>query len=184
MRRILAAILILVLLLIVLTACSYSRFQVKVTAVASVKPTITADLNSVARGVSSLISGNVRAAISEVVTGIEVDVELSLDNSGPMPVYLPGMKHVVYLGEMQDDAVDRAPANPAVWSMPGSSRSVHVKVFIPIEEIPELALEALLNGGAVEVSVDTIINLAGVSFARSASARGDVLEAVRNRLGR
>ena len=62
-----------VLLLLLSVGYSYSRFGVKMNEVVSIETTIMDDLSSVARGVYSLISSNVGAAIYEVVTGADVD---------------------------------------------------------------------------------------------------------------
>ena len=119
-----------------------------------------------------------------MVEGVNVGLRVDTHNRGIVPVYLPSTSFVVSACENRDAAVPRAKANPAGWLGKGESKTATLTAFIPIEDVPELALGPLVNGGDFKFCVEARLALFGLGVNRRMVARGSISETIRRRLGR
>ena len=180
-RRLSAIVLLIVLIVAGLVGYSYSQFRVYIQRVDSVSPSLKTDLGSIAEGITNLVTGNFTDSVTSVLDGISIATVVKVHNGGIIPVYLPGMKHVIFMGEGHE-AAETTETNPATWLGPGETKLVNIDAFIPIEEIPEMALAAIVNGGVIDFTVESTVDLPGFTIARRADGTSDVLEPLRERI--
>ena len=74
--------------------------------------------------------------------------------------------------------------NPGLWLMPNQAKTVSVTALIPLEEIPEIAFDPIINGGNFRVRIESSFELVGFSLVRTAAASGSITDTVRKRLSR
>ena len=172
-------ILFLLLPLIGLVVYSYAQVEARVQGVEHIRPEFNSDLGAIIEAASSLLSDNYARAITAVLDGVNISAAVEIRNRGIVPVYLPRTKYIIFLDDRSDSAVDRATTNPGTWLMPKESRLVVVSALIPTEEIPALALDAIVKGGKLEINIESRLDLAVTTLVRREVFRIDVLKPTR-----
>lgn len=172
------------LVLLVLVAFSYSRVQVSVSSVESVRPAFKTDTSSLISGALGALKGDPGEALTSVINGLDVKAELQIENGGILPVYFPELRHVVFVGDPHEVPSDRVQKNPGLWLMPQQQKTVAVTALVPLEEIPELALSPIINGGDIELAIESELEVVGFATSHTTRTNVSVIETVREWLDR
>lgn len=178
MLRFLGFLFILLIVFSGVVAYSYSQLEVQVKRVEAIRPAFKIDLGSIALG---LLSGNPASILGSVIDGVDIDAEVQVRNGSFMPIYLPKMVHVFTLS---GQGAGGHLGTDAMWLMPDETMSFMATVHIPTEEIPAVALNALLGGGQIDVEVESTLQIAGITISKSAERAGPVSEPVQDRVTR
>ena len=161
---------------------SYSQLSVVDRGVDSVRPALNTDLDSLFSAGTQLLSGDVTESLSSVVDGLNIEQHVAVQNGSFIPVYLPSTRFIIFAGEEHGDVPERVQSNPSMWLAAHESRPISLRASIPIEEVPELAIDALINGGQLEFSIDARFKILGVGIHRRFVTNGSVTETVLERL--
>ncbi len=170
---------IVVLILLGLTLYSYARVETKVVSVDGVTPELGIGIDTLLLTAVAYFTGGgtALAAIKSVIDGVNIEATAEVRNRSFLPVYLPKTEHRVSL-EGKEGTL--AATTAGQWLSPGESITVPVKVLLPTDDIQDIALQVIRQGGEVEVSIDSKFALAGVGVTRSASGQGNVVESLQS----
>ncbi|MBE0481855.1 MAG: hypothetical protein IBX68_12880, partial [Dehalococcoidia bacterium] len=102
--------------------------------------------------------------ISEILEGLTIAGTVHIHNNSFVPVWIPESDHRVYLG---DKAVGDTVHTPAMGLSVREVKTVDISMTIPADDLPDIALEYILSGGKIEVSVESTFEIASFTFSRT-----------------
>jgi hypothetical protein len=150
----------------------------------SVRPAFKTDTSALMSGALGVLRGDPGKALTSVINGLDVKAELQIENGGILPVYILEFRHVVFVGDPHDVSSNRVQTNRSMWLMPQQKKRVAVTVLVPLEEIPELALSPIGNGGDIELAIESEFELVGFATGHTTRTTVSITETVKEWLDR
>jgi LEA14-like dessication related protein len=145
---------VLILAVGVIAWTGYNRLTVVSTDVTGITPALDTDALSLARASIKVVTGDILGAASEVVEGVEIDIELTVENDFFTPLYLAPGSHVVSLNGVE---ITNQFQSGSGWMEPYSTKALLLSAVVPFEQLPEAVIAVLVQGGEINVDVESTI---------------------------
>jgi LEA14-like dessication related protein len=153
-RKVIAGLIVLILVIGALAWTGYNRLMVTSTEATGITPALNTGVASLARASIKVMTGDILGAADEVVEGVEVDIELTLENDFFTPLYLAPGSHAVFLNGVE---ITRQFQSESGWMRPFATKVLHISVAVPFEQFPEAVVAILIEGGNIDVKVESTI---------------------------
>ncbi|MFA5316574.1 MAG: hypothetical protein WC369_04050 [Dehalococcoidales bacterium] len=160
--------------LIGLEISGYSSLQTDFTTT-DVAPKFNVSLGSISQVILNLFQGDVIGAASSVINGINVEGNIEFVNNSFMPLYIPPMQSHIFIENNPSQSV--IPTS-SMWIPPHSSHRQPFNILIDKSDIPDIALNALSNGGVINIKVESQFNICNFTITKNTIKQKDVVESL------
>ena len=181
MRKVIAGLVVLVAVLVAVVAYGYSNLEVGSAEVQGVRPEFTPEALQAAAGPIRVVIGDPKDSLETYITGMRVKVAFNVENDGFIPALSPFKRYTLFLGNLPVGEMDGA--GPA-WLGGGSTTPGAVDVLVPPGALPADVVDALMDGGTIELTVQARLGWGAVTVLReSATLTATPDETIRDTLG-
>lgn len=161
----LALVVILIVVAIVgAEAYGYSQLQTSFQAQQCSPILNTLSFQSILSTIYSIVKGDLIGLISSIVTGLNVQGVITLNNPSFVPLYIPTMNHKVTIDGKECQNIVQT---EAMWIAPYSDKSQAFSLQVSLGDLPGIALSTLANGGAIEITIVSEIPLGSFSITKT-----------------
>ncbi|MFH1560638.1 MAG: hypothetical protein ABID84_04435 [Chloroflexota bacterium] len=171
-----------IIFLVGATANSYLSLSATPPQVTKLSPNITNNTIDLVQAGKDLASGNLLGAAGRIVPSIRIEFDIDVVNGGVMPVYLPSSEHIVILN---GEPIALPFELGGIWIGAKSTYTVPVVLDIPLARIPGAALLIIVQGGLIDVQVESKINI--LVFSRTVqtqAARFNIVDSLESKVRR
>ena len=128
----------------------------------------------------NLLSGDLLAAASAVVKGLDLAATVDVVNDSSVPIYVPSTDHTVFFNGV--DITGEVTAQGGMLSG-GETMVLELAAFVPADELPDALLIGMLNGGNFELTVVSSLGVGPITviereFSFSLSATDALKQAI------
>jgi len=113
-------------------------------------PEINTSPENIISTIVDILTFNYLEAAIDLIDGVRIDGTLSFSNNSFIPLYIPEMEHQVYIEGQQCQEKFRT---PSFWLGPSSYRDQKISLLVDLEDVPEILLQVLVNGGTSNVQI-------------------------------
>jgi len=113
-------------------------------------PEINTSPENIISTITDILSFNYLEAAIDLIDGVRIEGTLSFSNNSFIPLFIPGMEHQVYIEGQQCQEKFRT---PSFWLGPSSHRDQTISLLVDLEDVPEILLQVLVNGGTSNVQI-------------------------------
>jgi hypothetical protein len=113
-------------------------------------PEINTSPENIIGTIVDILTSNYLEAAFNLIDGVRIDGTLSFSNNSFIPLYIPEMEHQVYIEGQQCQEKFRT---PSFWLGPSSHRDQAISLLVDLEDVPEILLQVLVNGGTSNVQI-------------------------------
>lgn len=182
MRKVVAGLAVLVVVVLVgVAACGYSSLEVGSAEVQELRPEFTPGaLQSIGSSIKVGI-GDPKDTLGSYITGMRVKAAFNVENDGFIPAFAPFKRYTLFLGSLPVGEMDGA---GAAWLGGGSITPGAVDVLVPPGALPTEVVDALMDGGSIELTLQARLGWGAVTVVRkSAPLTATPDETIRATLG-
>jgi len=151
-RFIITAVVVIILLAVAtvaLGAYGYNQLETDFDAT-NFSPEINTSLGNIIDTITDILTFNYLEAAIDLIDGVRIDGTLSFSNNSFIPLYIPEMEHQVYIEGQQCQEKFRT---PSFWLGPSSHQNQTISLLVDIEDVPDILLQVLVNGGTSNVKI-------------------------------
>jgi len=113
-------------------------------------PEINTSIGNIISTITDILTFNYLEAAIDLIDGVRIDGTLSFSNNSFIPLYIPEMEHQVYIEGQQCQEKFRT---PSFWLGPSSHRDQTISLLVDLEDVPDILLQVLVNGGTSNVQI-------------------------------
>jgi hypothetical protein len=180
-RKVIAGLVVLAAVIVAVVAYGYSNLEVGSAEVQEVRPEFTPEALQAVDSPIRVVIGDPKDSLEKYITGMRVKVAFNVENDGLIPTFLPFKRYTLFLGNLPVGEMDGA--GPA-WLGGGSLTPGAVDVLVPPGALPPEVVDALMDGGTVELTVQARLGWGPATVLReSASLTATLDETIRATLG-
>jgi hypothetical protein len=186
MRSILKSIFIIVTVLVILIvatvalgAYGYSKLETEFDA-SNFSPEINTSPENVIYTIVDILSFNYLEAAIDLIDGVRIDGTLRFTNNSFIPLYIPEMEHQVYIeGHQCKEKFN----TPSFWLGPSSHQDEAINLLVGLEDVPEILLQVLANGGTSNVKIYSEFTLGTFTIVKESTKSFNINNSISSFIG-